>query len=238
MSAMPRSRDYMTIGELVESLTPAHPDLTISKVRFLEDERLITPERTAGGYRKFSTSDAARVDLVLRLQKEQFLPLAVIREKLKDLDKGKVPDELRPMVTRPEAVGLPFDEGETVALEDVPSSLGFPVSFVRELAEFGLVRISSGEKGDELSHTDIAVAHTCWDLRRFGVEARHLRMYATFAEREAVLFGQILMPAYRHRTPESRQKLVESIGELTGLTDDLKRCLLKRAVADAFEDVV
>ena len=125
-------------------------------MRFLEDEGLVTPERTAGGYRKFSTSDAARVDLVLRLQKEQFLPLAVIREKLKDLDKGKVPEELRPMVTRPEAVGLPFDEVETVALEDVPSSLGFPVSFVRELAEFGLVRIASGENGEELTHTDVA----------------------------------------------------------------------------------
>lgn len=89
---MARSRDYLTIGELVDSLIPAHPDLSISKVRFLEDEGLITPERTAGGYRKFSTSDVARVDLILRLQREHFLPLAVIREKMADLDKGKVPD--------------------------------------------------------------------------------------------------------------------------------------------------
>jgi DNA-binding transcriptional MerR regulator len=73
---MSRTRDYMTIGELVEGLQPAHPDLTISKIRFLEDEGLVTPERTAGGYRKFSSHDAARVDLVLRLHKEHFLPLA------------------------------------------------------------------------------------------------------------------------------------------------------------------
>jgi DNA-binding transcriptional MerR regulator len=235
---MARTRDYMTIGELVESLQPAHPDLTISKVRFLEDEGLVTPERTAGGYRKFSSQDAARVDLVLRLQKEHFLPLAVIREKLKDLDKGRVPEELRPMVTRPEAVSLPFEEVEAVTLEAAQSTMGLPVTFVRELAEFGLVRISKGDHGDELRRADVEVAHAAWDLRRFGVEARHLRTYVTAAEREAALFSQILMPTLRHRTPETRQKLVESIGELAKLCDELRRPLLKRALADTFEDVV
>jgi DNA-binding transcriptional MerR regulator len=238
VSAVARSRDYMTIGELVDSLIPAHPDLTISKVRFLEDEGLITPERTAGGYRKFSTNDVARVDLVLRLQKEHFLPLAVIREKLQDLDKGKVPEELRPMVTRPEAVAMPFDEAEAVPLEQVPSLLGFPTTFVRELAEFGLVTISKGAAGDELPRGDVQIAHTCWDMRRFGVEPRHLRMYATAAEREAALFQQILMPGYRHQTPETKQKLIESLTELMRLTDELRRDLAKRAVGDAFEDVV
>ncbi len=233
-----RSRDYMTIGELVENLTPAHSDLTISKVRFLEDEGLVTPERTAGGYRKFSTGDVARVDLILRLQKEHFLPLAVIREKLKDFDKGKVPEELRPMVTRPESVAQPFDSSEAVPLEDVPSALGFPVSFVRELAEFGLVRLVKGDRGEELPRGDVQIAHSCWDLRGYGVDPRHLRMYATGAEREAAIFQQILMPAYRHRTPETKQKLVESVDELLRLTDELKRGLARRAVADAFEDVV
>ncbi len=233
-----RSRDYMTIGELVENLTPAHPDLTISKVRFLEDEGLVTPERTAGGYRKFSTADVARVDLILRLQKEHFLPLSVIREKLKDFDKGKVPEELRPMVTRPESVAQPFESGEGVPLEDVPAALGFPASFVRELAEFGLVRLVKGERGDELPRADVQIAHTCWDMRAFGMDARHLRMYATAAEREADLFKQILMPAYRHRTAETRQKLLDSVSELMRLTEELKRGLARRAVAEVFEDVV
>ena len=182
---MTRTRDYMTIGELVENLQPAHPDLSISKIRFLEDEGLVTPERTAGGYRKFSAQDAARVDLVLRLQKEHFLPLAVIRDKLKDLDKGRVPEELRPMVTRPEAVALPFDEVEAVPLEQIQSNMGLATTFIRELAEFGLVRIVKGDHGEELRRADIEVAHAAWDLRKFGVEPRHLRMYITAAEREA-----------------------------------------------------
>ncbi len=235
---MARNRDYVTIGELVESLQPAHPDLTISKIRFLEDEGLVSPERTAGGYRKFSSSDTARVDLILRLQKERFMPLSVIREKLKDLDKGRIPDELRPMVTRPETVALPFDEVATVSLEQAQSALGLPVSFVRELAECKLVRVEKGEDGDELRRADVEVAHACWDLRKFGVEPRHLRPYTNAAEREAALFSQILMPTMRHRTPETRQKLVDSIGELSRLTDELKRNLLKRALSDAFEDVV
>lgn len=235
---MARTRDYMTIGELVESLQPAHPDLSISKIRFLEDEGLVTPERTAGGYRKFSTQDAARVDLVLRLQKEHFLPLSVIRDKLKDLDKGRVPEELRPMVTRPEAVALPFDEVEAVPLEQIQSNMGLATTFIRELAEFGLVRIAKGDHGEELRRADIEVAHAAWDLRKFGVEPRHLRMYITAAEREAALFSQILMPTLRHRTPETRQKLVETLGELSKLTEELRRPLLKRAIADTFEDVV
>jgi DNA-binding transcriptional MerR regulator len=235
---MSASRDYMTIGELVESLLPAHPDLTISKVRFLEDEGLISPARTAGGYRKFSSADAARVDLVLRLQKEQFLPLAVIREKLEDLDRGKVSDDLRPMVTRPEVVSLPFEESETLPLEQVPTSLGLSIAFVRELAEYGLIRIAEGERGEELSQIDVRISHISWDLSRFGVDARHQRMYTNFADREAALFQQILAPVYHSKTPESRQKLVEAVAELTRLTDDLKRQLLKRAVADTFEDVV
>lgn len=228
----------MTIGEVVESLQPAHPDLTISKIRFLEDEGLVTPERTPGGYRKFTTADAARVDIVLRLQKEHFLPLAVIREKLKDMDRGKVPPELRPMVAHAQAVALPMDKADTISMSDVPAMLGFPISFVRELAEFGLVSIISSSDGEQISRGDIDTAHVCWDLRRFGVEARHLRMYQTFADREAALLSQILTPAYRHRTPETRAKLVDAIGELSALTEDLKGHLLKRALSDVFEDVV
>lgn len=236
-----RSRDYLTIGEVVDKLKAVHQDLTISKLRFLEEEGLIAPERTAGGYRKFHAQDVARVELVLRLQKEHFLPLAVIREKLKEYDRGKMPAELRDVVTTSataQAMTLPLETAESVRLDDAPGSLGLPVSFIRELAEFGLLSIEAGDSGEELSRTDVSVAHAAWDLRRFGVEPRHLRMYQTFCEREAALFSQILTPAFRHRTPETRAKLVEALSELTGLTEELKRLLLRRAVADTFEDVV
>ena len=228
----------MTIGEVVERLKSANPDLSISKIRFLEEEGLINPERTAGGYRKFTTADVARVELILRLQKEHFLPLAVIREKLADYDKGKMPAEFRQAVGKVESVRLPLEEAQSVPLEDVPSALGLPASFIKELAEFGLIELADGEHGKELSRTDVQIAHVCWDMRRFGVEPRHLRMYETFAERESTFFSQILMPAFRHRTPETRQKLVETLGELTGLTEQLTSHLVHRALGRVFEDVM
>jgi DNA-binding transcriptional MerR regulator len=231
-----KSRDYMTIGEVVETLGRNHPDITISKVRFLEEEGLVSPERTAGGYRKFTTNDLARIELVLRLQKEHFLPLAVIREKLRDIEKGKVPSDLRPVAAHAEAVALPFEEAETVALDKAPTALGLPMSFLKELVEYGLIAPKKGEDGEELTRGDVEVAHAAWDLRRYGVEPRHLRMYETQAEREASLFAQILMPAFRQRTPEARTKLAETLAELQAVSADLKRHLLERALARTFDE--
>lgn len=229
----------MTIGEVVERLSSAYPDLTISKIRFLEEEGLVSPERTPGGYRKFGPTDVSRVELILRLQREHFLPLAVIREKLAELDRGRVPSELETAVaTSAQAATLPFEEAETVPVSSAPAVLGLPVTFVHELTDFGLVAPVAGDDGPELTRSDVAIAHTCWDLRRFGVEPRHLRMYDTFAEREAALFSQILMPAFRHRTPETRQKLIGTLEDLTRLAEDLKRRLLKRSLGKVFEDVV
>lgn len=230
-------RDYVTIGEVVERLSGLYPDLSISKIRFLEEEDLISPERTAGGYRKFTSTDIARVELILRLQKENFLPLAVIREKLADYDKGKLLPELRLTGVASEPAQITLDDAETVPLEDVPTALGLPTSFIKELEEFGLVSLIEGARGKELTRSDVQIAHTCWDMRRFGVEPRHLRMYETFAERESAFFSQILMPAFRHRTPESKQKLSETLGELTGLTERLTSSLLRRALGRVFEDV-
>jgi len=233
----PRVRDYLTIGEVVEQLKATFPDLTISKVRFLEDEGLITPDRTAGGYRTFRPADVQRLELVLRLQKDHFMPLAVIRERLDDLDKGKFPPELRPVIEHTEVMALPLEDAETVPVDRAPDMLGLPSAFIRELASFGIVGLVQGERGDELPGPDIAIAHTCWELRKFGIEPRHMRMYESFAEREAAFFQQILMPAMRHRTPEARQKLVETLGELMRATGELKDHMVRRAVARTFEDV-
>ena len=233
----PKARDYLTIGEVVERLKATHADLTISKVRFLEEEGLITPDRTTGGYRIFHPADVQRLELILRLQREHFMPLAVIREKLEDLDKGKLPPEIRPVVDRAEAVPLPLEAAETVPLDRVPDLLGLPAAFIRELAEFGVVTLVAGDHGEELPGPDVAVAHTCWDLRRFGIEPRHMRMYETFAEREAAFYQQILLPAIRHRTPEARQKLVETLNELMLKTGQLKEHMVRRAVGRLFEDV-
>lgn len=232
----PRARDYMTIGEVVASLSDTYSDLTISKMRYLEDERLISPERTPGGYRKYRPADVQRLELVLRLQKEHFMPLAVIREKLDDFDKGRVPAELHPVIGHAVPMALPFEDAETVPVDRAQEVLGLPTAFIRELASYGIVSLVRGAAGEELAGPDVAVAHTCWDLRKFGIEPRHLRMYESFADREATFFQQILMPAMRHRTPEARQKLLDTLDELERNSAALKQHMLRRAVGRLFED--
>lgn len=231
-------RDYLTIGEVVQRLQGAYPDLSISKVRFLEEEQLVAPERTAGGYRKFSQADVARVEMILRLQKDHFLPLAVIREKLADFDRGRIPVELqRSPVGMTEPLPLSVEDEGPFLIESAPTALGIPVSFIRELAEFGLVVVGKVDGSDSLDRGDVQIVHAAWDMRRFGVEPRHLRMYENFADREAALFSQILMPAFRHRTVDTTQKLTETLTELGTLTDELKGRLLRRALGKAFEDL-
>jgi len=232
------SRDYMTIGDVVKRLGSGYPDLSISKVRFLEEEGLISPERTPGGYRKFTQSDVQRLELILQLQRDHFLPLAVIREKLAEYDRGKMPAELRPAAGAASTpVALPLDDTETVKIEEIPTTLGLPSSFIEELAEYGLIDPFESDDGPQIDRLDVQIAHACWDLRKFGVEPRHLRMYETYAERESAFFSQILMPAFRHRTPETRQKLVDTLSDLTELTADLKAFLLRRALSRTFEDL-
>jgi DNA-binding transcriptional MerR regulator len=234
---MAPKRDYMTIGEVVERLQVGYPDLSISKVRFLEEEGLVAPERTPGGYRKFSREDMERIESILRLQREHFLPLAVIKDKLDELDRGRVPDELKePSVAA--TVAPSIAESETIALTAAPAALGIPDSFLRELIDFGLIETKPGPEGQEISGLDVQIAHVAWDLRHYGVEPRHLRMYMTLADREAQLFAQILMPAYRHKTSDSRGRLVETLADMTRHTGDLKRDLLRRSLARAFDGML
>ena len=230
-------RDYMTIGDVVDRLAPTYPDLSISKLRFLEEEGLIHPERTPGGYRKFSSADLERIEAVLRLQRDHFLPLAVIRDKLAELDRGRVPDELKGD-SGVSGTAVRRVEGETVPLSGASSTLGVPDAFLRELIDFGLVSTQAGTSGPELEPIDVQVALTAWDLRRFGVEPRHLRMYENLAEREAGLFSQILTPTFRHKTAESRARLAETLADITRMTGDLKRDLMRRALARTFDGMV
>lgn len=231
-------KDYLTIGEVVQRLQGAYPDLSISKVRFLEEEGLVSPERTAGGYRKFSQPDVSRIEMILRMQKENFLPLAIIREKLADFDRGKIPAELAsPPVGMTAPLPLIAEDESPLMLEESQSSIGVPRAFIEELAEYHLVTIEQGEDGPYIERPDTQIVHAAWDLRKYGVEPRHLRMYENFSEREAALFSQILMPAFRHRTADSRQKLAETLADLGDLTDGLKGRLLRRALASAFEDL-
>jgi DNA-binding transcriptional MerR regulator len=284
---------HLSIGEVLAELRDEFPDITISKIRFLESQGLIDPERTPSGYRKFYDQDLVRLRWILHQQKEHFLPLKVIKERLDQLGPG---DELlldpapatgataaalagtpepprhepatrdagsRVLGSRaaagaarggvspqPRAAAftpnLPLDEAadEHVASGDdhfsrgdLANRAGLDPAQVEQLESFGLLT-AAFEIGDEPRYDADAleVARAAAGFFARGVEARHLRMYRTFADREAVLFGQVLLPYVRQRNPDARARLQEELIELAALGRRLRSALLRDAVRESLTE--
>jgi DNA-binding transcriptional MerR regulator len=209
-----------TIGAVCEELHEEFPDISVSKIRYLEDQGLITPRRTRGGYRLFSPEDVERLTTILRLQRDEFLPLRVIRQ---ELDGPGASAER----TRRRVVGITGREDEIDTAELCERASVAP-DFVRELEEFGLVasRVEAGERLYRESEADIASA--CARLARFGIDARHLRTFLTAGGRQATLVEQIVAPGLRSRNPERRKGALEDLETLARLAEELTHLLLLR----------
>jgi DNA-binding transcriptional MerR regulator len=212
---------FLTIGTVCGMLKDDFPDISISKIRYLEDQGLLAPRRTQGGYRLFSEEDVERLETILRLQRDEFLPLRVIRQ------------ELASPVTRDRkrrrAAGLTGEEHE-LDLTELCERAGIDARLARELEEFGLLapRSQAGEKRYRESDADIALA--CGQLARFGIAPRHLRSFRTAADREAGLLEQLVGPALRARNPERRRAGLEDLESLAELAQELSRLLFRRAL--------
>jgi DNA-binding transcriptional MerR regulator len=208
-----------TIGSVCEGLREEFPDISVSKIRYLEDQGLIRPSRTRGGYRLFSSDDVERLSTILRLQRDEFLPLRVIREALE----GPVSAER----TRRRSVGLTDREGE-IDLAQLCDRASVTRDFVRELEEYGVVqsRIEAGEHLYLETEADIAAA--CARLSRFGIDARHLRTFFTATSRQATLVEQLVAPGLRSRNPERRKGALEDLESLARVAQELSHLLFLR----------
>ena len=209
-----------TIGAVCARLQPEFPDISISKIRYLEDQGLLTPKRTRGGYRLFSEEDVERLETILRLQRDEFLPLRVIRQEL---------------ATRPDAANrrrkrhavLGEQEGE-LDLAELCDRTGIDASFARALEEYGLLSPRS-EGGERLYREgDVDVATACARLAQYGIDARHLRTFRNSAGREAGLLEQLVAPALRSRNPERRKAGLEDLQQLAETSQELSRLLFWR----------
>jgi DNA-binding transcriptional MerR regulator len=223
-SAEPRLR---TIGAVCEELREAFPDISVSKIRYLEDQGLIAPRRTRGGYRLFSPDDVERLATILRLQRDEFLPLRVIREEL--AGPGATADR-----ARRRSVGLTGPEDE-IDVAELCERASVPPDFVRELEEYGVVvsRTEAGERLYRESEADISAA--CARLARFGIDARHLRTFLTAAGRQAALVEQLVAPGLRSRNPERRKGALDDLESLARVAEDLCQLLLLRDLRAAVE---
>jgi DNA-binding transcriptional MerR regulator len=215
-----RSR-LLTIGAVCSRLRAEFPDISISKIRYLEDQGLLAPRRTQSGYRLFSEDDVERLETILRLQRDEFLPLRVIRQELAS-PSGAGKDR-----RRRRAVGL-ADPDQELDLAELCDRAAITRDLARELEEYGLLqpRRDGGEKLYPAGDVDVAVA--CSKLARFGISARHLRTFRTAADREAGLLEQLVAPSLRSRNPERREAGVQQLQTLAEVAQELSQLLFWR----------
>ena len=230
----PRKEKALTIGAVVKQLGREFPDISISKIRYLEDQKLLSPRRTPGGYRLYAPADVDRLRTILRLQRDEFLPLRVIRQ---ELAAGRADNESpgggagagSAEVRSPRRATVALrGPGSLYRLEDVLDDTGADPGLVKELEDYGVIK---GERRDGevlYDDTEREIIRAVTELKRYGVGGRNLRVFRTSADREAALLEQILAPALRSRNPERRKEAVEALENLAAIASHLKHLLLIR----------
>ncbi len=232
-----RPQALMSIGEVLAHLRAEFPDTTISKLRFLEAEGLVEPQRTASGYRKYSWEDVARLRYVLTAQRDQNLPLRVIREQLAALEHGEEPlGRHRPALVAvgPEGQvpgdGAGAEPADTrMSRADLVARTGIEERILGELEQLGLIAARSPGWYDADA---VAIAEAVVGLVRYGLEPRHLRAYRAAADREVGLFAQLLAPLVRQRDPAARARAAETARELAALSQRLHAALVRSGLHD------
>jgi DNA-binding transcriptional MerR regulator len=213
----------LRIGEVVRRLHEEFPDISISKIRYLEDEGLLTPRRTQGGYRLFSEGDLERLQRILRLQRDEFLPLRVIKD---ELDAPGAKERKR---RRPATLG---GEEETITFDELCDRAGIPPEVGKELEDYGLLAPHGSGAEKRYPESDIDVAATCAQLARYGVAPRNLRTFRTAADREAALLEQLVAPPLRGRNAERRAQALLDLQQLGELASELSSLLFWRDLRD------
>lgn len=219
----------VTIGAVCKAIVQEFPDISISKIRYLEDQKLLTPRRTQGGYRLYTQNDIQRLRTILRLQRDEFLPLRVIRQELAGgrAEREVAPSGAEPRTMRRAAVTV-RDPGAQYSLEDVVEETGADPGLIRELVEFGVIKGETRGGSRYYDETEREIVRAVSELARYGVGGRNLRVFRSSADREAQLLQSILAPALRSRNPDRRKEAIEALENLASVTTHLKHLLLIR----------
>ncbi|MDQ3874167.1 MAG: MerR family transcriptional regulator [Actinomycetota bacterium] len=217
VAATERRQQTLTIGAVCRRLREEFPDVSISKIRYLEDQGLLTPKRTRGGYRLFSEEDVERLRMILRLQRDEFLPLRVIRQHL----------------ASPAAAGkrrrrLALEVESEIGLEELCERAGVSFDLVRELEAYGVLEGRGAGGARRYGESDAEIALACAKLAEYGIAPRHLRTFRSSADREANLLEQVLAPALRSRNAERRKSALDDLQALATLAQELSMLLFWR----------
>ena len=225
-------RAYLSIGEVLGKLRSDFPDITISKIRFLESEGLIDPQRTPSGYRKFTGVDLERLRYVLTAQRDQYLPLRVIKENLDAIDRGLEPAALPGGVATPRLATVDGEfapghfSGESdlrLSRSELLESSELTDEQLAEVESFGLITI----RGRYYDADALSVARTIAAIAAFGIEARHLRSFKSAADREVGLVEQVITPILRQKSSDAKARADEVANELASLSVKLHAALVR-----------
>ena len=237
----------MSIGAVLELLRPEFPDVTISKIRFLESEGLVTPQRTASGYRRFTAYDCARLRYILTAQRDRYLPLKVIKAQLDAAPDGELPEitkspygapRLVPDPDRPGTAGAPGSAGAVsptpaqLSREDLLARSGVDEELLNALIKAGIIRTGPGGFFDEHS---VVIAQCARALGEYGVEPRHLRAFRSAADRQSDLIAQIAGPVVKAGKDGARDRADDLAREVAALAITLHTSLIKSAVRDVLD---
>jgi len=226
------ARAYLSIGEVLGKLRGDFPDITISKIRFLESEGLIDPQRTPSGYRKFTNTDLERLRYVLLAQRDQYLPLRVIKENLDALDRGLQPAPLAGGAAAPrlatidgELAPSSFAESSDLRLsrDELLKASGVSEEQLIELESYGLI----AARGRHFDGDSLAIARAVMEMAGFGIEPRHLRSFKSAADREIGLIEQVITPLLRQKSAEAKARAEEVQREIASLSVRLHAALVR-----------
>ena len=216
----PQDSATLSIGAVCDALKADFPTISISKIRYLEDQKLVSPKRTSGGYRLFSHEDLERLRTILRLQRDEFLPLRVIRQELESQAStsfsatSQAKQIKRAQLTEPAP-------SRRYRVDELVERSGASAALVHELEEYGLVSSEGG-----FDDVALEVVQAAAELAQYGVQPRHLRLFRTAAEREASLLEQLLTTGLRSRNPERRAEAFSALEELAGLASHMRHLML------------
>lgn len=231
-----RSSDLFTIGEVLNQVRSEFDDISISKIRFLESEGLIIPARTKSGYRKFSSNDVEKLRYILRMQRDHYLPLKVIKEHIEAIDRGLKPEIGE--VEKPKVPSSLIDLNQTkdkktsvrVTRDELIANTSISEQDLKDSEDYGLIKVLA----DKRHYDDNAVrtARVIAALAGFGLEPRHLKVLKSGSDRESSLIKQVVSPMARSKRPDAGEQASEMMREISNLTNQLHFILVSTTLDD------
>jgi DNA-binding transcriptional MerR regulator len=220
----PSNRKALTIGAVAKILGREFEDISISKIRYLEDQKLLSPRRTPGGYRLYSQADVERLRTILRMQRDEFLPLRVIRQELA----AGAREERGSTASLRRATAIEAGKGSRLTIDELADQTGGTGELIKELEDWRLIQPETVDGNKLYDETDAEIVKACAELARFGVGGRNLKVLRTAADREAALLEAVVGPALRSSNHNRRREAMENLESLAAACNNLTHMLLVR----------